>query len=408
MNSRTASIAASVLACVFCASFSISAQSNDRVGATWSNANSSSIVNVLRARQAGKRAPAKAAATVLKFVPIPDSGVAQALADALGSNPQEIASLKDGFLQIKQVYEAEVAKEGKSNNLAAAFTLFIAANVMAYGQIDEPSDAATEALFGELQGAIADVPEFARLSNLEKQKMHDWLVFMGGFVMAGYTEARTANDKEALQTYRSLADYSLRLVLGVSASELSFAGGNFSIATPASSVGQPASAAANANGPAATAQSVVGTWSKSASSPWGLAPGTVATNAGYYKGQYQFKPDGSYSFKGESWGGYSRSNEFWTIEENGSYTVGGDSLTISPRQSSATQRDRDGAVTASRKNPLEKTTYKFKFHYFEGLNEMNLVLETPRETTRDGGFSGNSLFPSSYLYGKDKLLEWRF
>jgi hypothetical protein len=134
----------------------------------------------------------------------------------------------------------------------------------------------------------------------------------------------------------------------------------------------------------------------------------VATNAGYYKVQYQFKADGTYTFKGESWGGYLRSEEFWTITENGSYSISGDTLTNSPAASVATERNSAGAVKKSQNNALDKVTYKWQLHYFEGINETNLVLQPPRPTQRDGGFAGNSAFPNSYLYSQGSKLEWKF
>jgi hypothetical protein len=332
--------------------------------------------------------------------------VPKALADALGADEQKKAELTELFRQIKQGYETDIAKEGKANNLAAAFAFFIALNVMAYQRQAEPSDKASEALFAELQRAVAGVPEFARASNSEKQKMHDWLVCVGGYTLVLYEVAKQTGDAQALDTNRAFADYVLRLVLGVEASKLSFRGDRLLIAedTPPPQPAQPAPQPASSN----AGQSVVGVWSKSASSPWGLSPGAVLTNAGYYKGQYQFGADGSYSFKGESWGGYLRSDEFWTILESGSYAVEGDSLTISPKTSTATLRNRAGAVLKSQNNQPEKMTYRWKLHYFEGIGEMNLVLAPARPTTRDGAFAGNSDFPNSYLYGKDKKLEWRF
>lgn len=398
MNSRILLITVGVLAFLFFFDLKVNAQSADRIGETWNNPNSSLLTSVLRDRRAHGRAPARVDLSVVKFKPAGDSGVAKALADAFGRNAQEKAALTQAFSQIEQGYEAEVAKAGKSNNLAAAFTFFIAANAMAYWQSDEPSDQATETLFGELQGVIASVPEFAGMSNPEKQRMHDWLVCMGGFAMTGYADARRTGDKEGLNTYRQLADYSIRLVLGIDASKLSFKGDQFFI-------GQDDAASQPAN---ATENRIVGVWSKSASSPWGLSPGAIVTNAGYYKGQYQFKPDGTYSFKGESWGGYLRSEEFWTIEESGAYSVNGDSLTISPRTSTATLRNRAGAVKKSQNNQLEKVTYKWRLHYFEGIRETNLVLQPPRPTVRDGSFAGNSDFSNSYLYSQNRNLEWRF
>lgn len=374
------------------------AQSVQRIGESLNTGNSSLITSLLRDRQGQRRPATTADSAIVQFKPVGDSGVAKALADALGSDPQQKAVLTEAFLQIKQAYEAEVAKEGKSNNLAAAFTFFISANVMAYTQSEQPSDQATEMLFADLQAVIAGVPEFARMSNLEKQKMHDWLVCIGGFAMSGYLDARQTGDKNSLDTYREFSDYAIRLVLGIEASKLNFKGDKLSIGGD-NAVAQSAGA---------TDKKIVGVWSKSASSPWGTAPGNVATNAGYYKGQYQFKADGTYTFKGESWGGYSRSEEFWTIAENGAYSVSGDVLTISPSASVATQRNAEGVVKKSQNNALEKMVYRWRLHYFEGIGETNLVLQPQRATQRDGGFAGNSAFPNSYLYSQGGNLEWRF
>lgn len=336
------------------------------------------------------------------FQPAGDSGVAKSLADAFGRNAEEKAALTDAFGQIKQGYDAEVAKVGKANNLAAALTFFISVNVATFHRTDMPSDAVADNLFNALQETMAGVPSFARLSNLEKQQMHDWLVCMAGFVMAGSTDAKQSGDQAALNNFREFADYSMRLVLRVDVNKVTFSGNNLSIAA--------AETASSTSG--STDNKIVGVWSKSASSPSGMA-GTIdgtqklMTNAGYYKGQYEFKPGGTYTFKGENWGGYYRSNEFWTTEESGAYSVSGDSLTVTPRASKKTLRNRDGVVQKSQNNQLEKVTYKWRLHYFEGLNETNLILQATQETMRDGGFSGNSNFQNSFLYGPGGK-EWRF
>lgn len=403
MNLRRISIALGLLFFILHFEVQGRAQSVERIGESLNKSNTSLITNVLRDRLSKRNTQAAVDSSISTFKPTGDSGVTKALADALGGTPQQKVALTEAFQQIKQGYEAEVAKEGKSNNLAAAFTFFIAANVMAFYESGEPSDEASESLFKDMQGVIASIPEFARMSNSEKHKMHDWLVCMGGFVMAGYMDAKQTNDKQSLSNYREFAKYSTLLVLGIEISKLRLQGKAYAIEG-----GNPPAKPAAGAGNSAAGNSVVGIWSKSASSPWGLDAGSVATNAGYYKGQYQFKADGSYSFKGESWGGYLRSNEFWTIEENGSYSVNGNALTISPKASTATMRTRDGVVKKSQNNQLEKVTYNWRLHFFEGIGEMNLVLQPARQTQRDGSFAGNSAFPNSYLYSQGSKLEWRF
>ena len=93
------------------------------------------------------------------------------------------------------------------------------------------------------------------------------------------------------------------------------------------------------------------------------------------------------------------------IEENGSFSVNGDSVTITPRTSKATLRNRDGVVQETRANPLEKVTYKWTTHFFEAIGETNLVLQPPSATSRDGVL--DSMFPNAYLYTQADKLEWR-
>jgi len=200
------------------------AQGGDRIKPTWSGPPLSELFELLREDAKTPRAkPTTAGLSVVQFEPKGDSGVTQSLAEALGRSPQEIASLKDAFGQVKQGYEQEVAKEGKSNNLAAALTFFIAANVMVYHQ-SAVSDEDSEQLFTSLQRIIVRVPAFSEMSNDEKQKMHDWLVCMGGLAMTNYLDAKKSGDSQGMATMKQLADYSMKLVLGVDVGRLSFSG----------------------------------------------------------------------------------------------------------------------------------------------------------------------------------------
>ena len=395
MGSKILHVAAAALAVLFFFDVNVGAQSAEGVRETWSGPDASLFKGVLKKRENAAGAAAKPRLEVLKFTPAGDSGVAKALAEAFGRTADEKAAMAEVFGQLKQGYEAEVAKEGKSNNLAAAMAFFISANVAAFHQTDLPPDEAGENLFQSLQQSMAGVPAFARLSNAEKQQIHDWLVCMGGFVLKGYVDAKQSGDKQNLKEIGELSGQLIRQVLGVELADLRFKGNELS---SGSDGGAPSGAGAAEN-------RLVGTWSISASSPAG---GSMATDAGYYKGQYRFAPDGSYSFKAERWFGYSRAREFYTTEESGTYSVNGESLTVSPKTSRTILRNPEGVVQKTQNNQLERVTYKWRLHYFEGLNETQLVLQPPAATTRDGGFSSNSLFPNSYLYSPDGNLEWRF
>ena len=121
--------------------------------------------------------------------------------------------------------------------------------------------------------------------------------------------------------------------------------------------------------------------------------------------RYIFNADGSYSFKSER---SYQTQKWWTVEESGSYSVNGESLTITPRTSKATLRNLNGVVQETRPNQLEKVTYKWTTHFFEGIGETNLVLQPPAPTNRDGVLGSNSRFPNAYRYTQGDRLEWRF
>ena len=353
------------------------AQSNDGVGKTYSGPDISSLWELL------KNPGAKdARVDVLKFTPVGDSGVTKALGDALGGTPDERAQLAQALAQLKQGYEAEVAREGKSNNLGAAMTFFIAANVISYYQTEMPSDADIAKLMESLQQAMARIPAFAQMTGPEKHKMHDWLVCMGGFALTNYMDAKQRKDAQGLATMKQFAEYSLRLALGVDAKNIRLSGPRLMVDAPATT------ATSSVTG------KIVGAWSTSS-----------VTSNGHFRLRYIFNADGSYSFKSER---NHTAQRWWTIEESGSYSVNGDTLTIIPQTSKATLRNLNGVVQETRANPLEKVTYKWTTHFFEGIGETNLVLQPPAATSRDGVLGSNSLFPNAYLYTQGDKLEWRF
>lgn len=353
------------------------AQSNDRVRQTWKGPDVSSLWELLKDTGAKD-----VRVDVLKFTPAGDSGVPKALADALGGTPEERAALVQAFAQLKQGYEAEVAREGKSNNLAAAMTFFIAANVMSYYQTEMPSDADIAKLMELLQRAMARIPAFAQMTGPEKHKLHDWLVCMGGFALTNYMDAKQRQDAQGLATMKQFAAYAIRLALGIEAKNLRLSGARIIVDAPATT----AASSVNAK--------ILGAWTTSS-----------AMNGGHFRLRYIFNADGSYSFKSER---NHTSQRWWTVEESGSFTVNGDTLTITPQTSKATLRNLDGVVQETRANPLEKVTYKWTTHFFEGIGETNLVLQPPAATSRDGILGTNSLFPNAYLYTQGDKLEWRF
>ena len=121
---------------------------------------------------------------------------------------------------------------------------------------------------------------------------------------------------------KQFADYSMRLVLGVDGKDLKLSGSRIVVDAPASLV------AGSVN------KKILDAWTTSS-----------VMNNGHFRLRYNFNADGSYSFKSER--NYT-SQRWWTIEESGSYSVNGDSVTITPRASKATLRNLDGVVQETR------------------------------------------------------------
>ena len=226
------------------------------------------------------------------------------------------------------------------------------------------------------------------MSNLEKQRMNDWLLCMAGFALTNYMSAKQNSDTQGLATIKQFADNSIRLALGVEAAKLTLSGPRIILQPDGGSTTAPANNAPSDN-------KLIGTWTSASSAQYG----------GVMRLRYIFNADGTYTFKSER---SPTSQRWWTTEESGTFSVNGDSLTITPKVSKATLRNLNGVVQETKANPLEKVTYKWTTHFFEGIGETNLVLEPPQATSRDGVLGSNSRFPTAYLYTPGDKLEWRF
>jgi hypothetical protein len=194
-----------------------------------------------------------------------------------------------------------------------------------------------------------------------------------------------SNTQKDLQRYDSLWQ---SLIINIKQNK---AGSSVTVNTPVSAEGK----------------TIVGKWAKSASSLPQYQNGVLVNlvNAGYHKGQYDFKANGTYTFHGES---QFSSNDFALTDEKGTYTVTGNQLNLSPASSYTRKVDLNGTLKKTEQLPLTKRTYRWALHYFEGIQETNLVLSAVAENMLDGGYGSSSQFPNSFLYSREFIPEWRF
>jgi len=173
------------------------------------------------ARRTSTPAPALTAGT-LYFTPLGNLGVDRALVNGLTTNPDEQAALLVLLRETKKAYEVEVAKTGRSNNIATAFTFFIATCVTAYNDAPEPSDEATDNLMDALTEIMSAAPQITQLSNRNKQLLHDRLVYVSGLILAGYLNGKQTNDQRTTTAFRLLAGACLQSVLQLEPRRLHF------------------------------------------------------------------------------------------------------------------------------------------------------------------------------------------
>lgn len=156
------------------------------------------------------------------FKPDPNSSYINQLADQLGSNGVERSQLRALFSATKEAFEKEVAAKGRSSNIAAAFTFFIASTVTVFRDDPEPSDAAIDNLWDGMSSALTEMPEVANLTDNEKQQMYDMLIAFSGFVLAGHMEAKRTGDTETHNLFKQVSGVLIESVLKTDPAKLRF------------------------------------------------------------------------------------------------------------------------------------------------------------------------------------------
>lgn len=158
----------------------------------------------------------------ITFNPINNAGTDRDLASTLTNNRTEQEALVEVFKVTKTTYEAEAAKKGKSNDVAMATTFFIASCLTVYHDAPEPSEAAIDSLYNALAESMNEDETFARTSNLDKQILHDKLIYLSGLVLGGYTAGNHQNNEATVQIFRYLGGVCLRSLLQLDPDKLSF------------------------------------------------------------------------------------------------------------------------------------------------------------------------------------------
>jgi hypothetical protein len=158
----------------------------------------------------------------LTFDPVPNAGIDRELVAAFTENRAEQEALLELFRISKNVYGEEVSKKGRSNDVAMALTFFIATCVTVYHDAPEPSEAALDNLYESLADLMSQEAGIVNSSNIDKQILHDRLVYISGLVLGGYSAAKEQNDSASLTTFRLLAGVCLKSLMQLEPDNLKF------------------------------------------------------------------------------------------------------------------------------------------------------------------------------------------
>ncbi|MFM9838672.1 MAG: hypothetical protein ACKVOQ_10440 [Cyclobacteriaceae bacterium] len=150
-----------------------------------------------------------------------------------------------------------------------------------------------------------------------------------------------------------------------------------------------------------SSESILGTWVTSASdqSSWRVNNGVMST----IWRQYTFHANGTYTFITKTFDPLM--DKLLLGKENGTHQISGNTITVSPQKSvleAWSKKDgtnKWGNFLNIQNIAMEKTTYQFTKHYFEGNQKWNLVLQADKATFRDGPFSSNTSFSNAWYYG---------
>jgi ribosomal protein L12E/L44/L45/RPP1/RPP2 len=171
--------------------------------------------------------PPRPAKNVGAFKPDKTTNTVKALADGLGGTPEEKQFVTATFQAAKQAFEAQPETKAWRHNVAGALAFFIAGNVTLYQGAEEPSHQASQALFQAINQTIDEAPEFATMSNKDKQTLYELLIGFTALPLAIAAEAKEKKDAHGALAARAMSGELIRLVLKVDPALLRIENGAF-------------------------------------------------------------------------------------------------------------------------------------------------------------------------------------
>jgi hypothetical protein len=147
----------------------------------------------------------------------PDATVntGRVISDSLGETPEEKQLYLQIFARTKEAFEKEAGSKGWKNNIAGAFTFFIVSSASVYNGGEEPNEDSVTTLYQAINQTLDEIPEFATMSNRDKQGLYNTLIAFAGIPLAAYIEGQNSKDAATLKLASQLAGELIKVVLKI-------------------------------------------------------------------------------------------------------------------------------------------------------------------------------------------------
>lgn len=231
-----------------------SAQWVDALGGTWNNPVSSSITQILMNRMSDRMVRRRIdgnRGTNVKPDPsnsrseaAPDSSITPAIRQqinavvtfrsssvgitldnivgVISSDRQEQAQMKAIMKEVLESFNTEASKNGYKNDLALAFSSFIAMNSAAYHGTELPADEKVIELRDAIAQVFYETNALKGVTDAKKQEMYETLIIFAGVAYASFLEAKASGNTGGVTVYRELAAQNVKAVFGLDAENLKF------------------------------------------------------------------------------------------------------------------------------------------------------------------------------------------
>lgn len=165
---------------------------------------------------------ARAAEASLQFHPTGTRLLTPKLVDAIGKTQAQKDQVSAIVAALFQEFDKQAMKLGKPNDLAFALSYFLAQNATLYRGKPDPKDEQFLELRETIVTAMGQSDAFARMTDRQKQEMHEMLVSYTGLVYLTYQDAKKRGDLENAKAMQELAGLNLKAITHIDPARINF------------------------------------------------------------------------------------------------------------------------------------------------------------------------------------------